>query len=519
VYHEGVHERDGETAQRIAWLATASLVGIPTVLGLWRLGQPQLAPVLGDPVNRLAALCAVLVSAAVIALHRYDVVRTPTLLALGMAVEVLAPFPLAMVETSRPFGAYAPIVGISGVALWIVASAATVRRAPNTRLALALAAATTWPLAYFINTMRFGFSTGSWLQTAIWPSINYALAAVVYVAAAAAARTHRRPSAAPEATPTGDLGSYELTEVIGQGAMGEVWRARHRVLGRQAAIKLLLLDAGSRDMLVQRFHREAQAIAALQSPHAVFLYDFGVASNERLYYAMELLDGITLQTLLTSFGPVPAPRVVHILRQICECLDEAHANDILHRDLKPSNVMLCAFARRHDFVKVIDFGLAKPFGEARPSNLTAYGVTPGTPEFMAPEVALANPSIDGRADLYAVGCIAYVLLTGTLVFSDANPMNVALRQVQVKPDPPSRRTSSPIPRDLEQIVLACLEKDPAARPATARDLEQMLVGCDVPPWTDEDATAWWERHLPPASSLRAPWQQTSGSPARRKASR
>jgi serine/threonine-protein kinase len=268
-------------------------------------------------------------------------------------------------------------------------------------------------------------------------------------------------------------------------------------------------------MLVQRFHREAQAIAALQSPHAVFLYDFGVAPNERLYYAMELLDGITLQTLLTSFGPQPASRVIFILRQICECLEEAHANGILHRDLKPSNVMLCEFARRVDFVKVIDFGLAKPLGAASASNLTAYGVTPGTPEFMAPEVALASPSIDGRADLYAVGCIAYVLLTGTLVFSDANPMNVALRQVQVKPDPPSRRTASPIPRDLEQIVLACLEKDPAARPATARDLEQMLVGCDVPPWTDDDAAAWWETQLPPTSSLRAPSQQTSSRPARR----
>jgi eukaryotic-like serine/threonine-protein kinase len=490
-----VHERDDERAQRVVWLAAVALAGIPAVLLLWRVGQPQLAPVLGDPVNRLAALAVVFLSAAAIALHRYGAVRTETLLRLGMAVEALAPFPLAMVETSRPFGAYAPTVGVSAVAVWIITAAAFITRPPNVRLALALAAATTWPLAYAINMARFGFTTGSWSQGAIWPLMNYTLAGMVYLAALATSRVQRTRDAGSDAPPTGDLGSYELVEVIGQGAMGEVWRARHRVLGRPAAIKLLIVGAGSRDMLVQRFHREAQAIATLQSPHAVFLFDFGVASNERLYYAMELLDGITLQTLLTKYGPQPPSRVVFILRQICECLDEAHANGILHRDLKPSNVMLCEFARRRDFVKVIDFGLAKPLGAANASNLTAYGVTPGTPEFMAPEVALASPSIDGRADLYAVGCIAYVLLTGTLVFSDANPMNVALRQVQVKPDPPSSRTANPIPQALERIVLQCLEKQPAARPATARDLEQMLVGCGVPPWTDEDAAAWWETHM------------------------
>ena len=493
-----MHERDDEKAQRVVWLAAAALVWIPAVLVLWRLGQPQMAPVLGDPVNRLAALFVVFLSAAVIALHRYAAVRTSTLLALGMAVDALGPFPLAMVETSRPFGAYAPIIGVSTVALWIAAAAAVVPRLPNVRLMLALAAATTWPLAYAINMARFGFSTASWSQAAIWPLMNYALVGVVYLAVRATTRVHRTRAAETDAPPTGDLGSYELVELIGQGAMGEVWRARHRVLGRPAAIKLLIVGAGSRDMLVGRFHREAQAIAALQSPHAVFLFDFGVASNERLYYAMELLDGINLQTLLTQFGPQPASRVVFILRQICECLDEAHANGILHRDLKPSNVMLCEFARRRDFVKVIDFGLAKHLGPTTASNLTAYGVTPGTPEFMAPEVALASPSIDGRADLYAVGCIAYVLLTGTLVFSDANPMNVALRQVQVKPDPPSRRIATPIPQDLERIVLQCLEKEPGKRPATARDLEQMLVGCDVPRWTDEDAAAWWDTHLRPA---------------------
>ena len=173
--------------------------------------------------------------------------------------------------------------------------------------------------------------------------------------------------------------------------------------------------------------------------------------------------------------------------------------------------MICQVAQTYDFVKVLDFGLAKPLGTAEVLHLTVEGVTLGTPEYMAPEVARAGP-VDARADLYALGCIAYVLLTGTLVFTDSNPVAVALKHMRTPPEPPSRRTSQYVPADLERVVLQCLEKDPSARPATARDVERMLAACDVPPWTEEDAAAWWQRHLPPTSALRSFSQSAPHTP-------
>ena len=230
-------------------------------------------------------------------------------------------------------------------------------------------------------------------------------------------------------------------------------------------------------MFIKRFRREANMIAGLQSPHTVYLYDFGTAQDGRFYYVMELLDGISLQTLVTTFGPQPASRVVFILRQICSSLDEAHEQGLVHRDLKPSNVMLCKVAKRHDFVKVLDFGLAKSVARverADVSQLTVEGVAAGTPGYIAPEVALGDADVDARADLYALGCVAYVLLTGTLVFPDPNPLSMTLKHVQAAPDPPSLRTELPIPPDLERIILQCLEKNPADRPSSARELDEML---------------------------------------------
>ena len=305
-----------------------------------------------------------------------------------------------------------------------------------------------------------------------------------------------------EAETTQELGSYRLISPIGEGGMGEVWRASHKMLARPAAIKLVKPDSGRQNLLARRFQREANAIAGLQSPHTVDWYDFGTTPEGRLYYVMELLDGISLQTLVTKFGVQPASRVVTILRQICRSLEEAHEKKIVHRDMKPSNVMICKVAQSYDFVKVLDFGLAKPFDNPAAAQLTVYGMTTGTPEFMSPEVAAASSRIDPRADLYAVGCVGYFLLTGSLVFVDANPVNIALKHMKTAPIPPSRRTDQFIPPDVERVILACLEKLPGARPADARALEQMLAACDVPPWTEADARDWWAQHLPATSPMR-----------------
>jgi serine/threonine-protein kinase len=215
---------------------------------------------------------------------------------------------------------------------------------------------------------------------------------------------------------------------------------------------------------------------------------------------------------VSTFGPQPAARVVRILIQICHSLEEAHHHGLVHRDLKPSNAMLCKVALDHDVIKVLDFGLAKCMDTTELSRITQDGTTTGTPGYIAPEVAMGEPAIDGRADIYALGCIAYFLLTGALVFEDSNPVKVALQHVQVPPVPPSARTELPIPAELEQIVLHCLAKKPEERPANASALARMLAECPIDRWTASDADEWWSRHLPPTSTLRSFAQAASGTP-------
>jgi serine/threonine-protein kinase len=497
-----------EGAKRLAGLAVVLAIGVVAFHVVQRVAQPQLAPILDDPLNRLAALFVVLMAGGLVALQRYGVVRSRALLQLGIAYEITVALSIAMVETSRPFDATNTLLGLSAVGPLVLFAGAVIPTQPAVRLGIALAAATMWPLACWTNAVRFSFVTQSFRQAAIFALMNYVFAGLAYLVAR---RSFTSVHTTEEAR---DLGSYKLLWPIGEGGMGEVWRASHKMLARPAAIKLVKLDAGRQDIFALRFHREANAISALQSPNTVYLYDFGTTEQGRLYYVMELLDGISLQTLVTTFGPQPPSRVVAILRQACRSLEEAHAKKIVHRDLKPSNIMLCQVAQVFDFVKVVDFGLAKPFGmAAETSNLTVEGMTVGTPEYMAPEAARSTRKIDARADLYALGCVAYFLLTGTLVFPDTNPVGAALKHMSAAPEPPSKRTSQPIPEDLERVVLKCLEKDPRARPASARELERMLAACRVPPWTDDDAARWWAQHLPPDSTLRSSAQPTEHAPA------
>ena len=476
-----------EGARRLERLATVFILITVASFSLLLLLQPAIAPILRDPITRLTVLAATLIAGGIVALKRYEVVPSRTLLHIGMVLEIAVAFSISMVETLRPFDSSTPMLGISAVGVWIIVTAAIIPSRTQVRLALALGAAATWPIAYWINATRLGFATGSWRQTATWPAMNFLLASVAYMIGRWTYGTVR------EAHNAKQLGSYTLIAQIAEGGMGEVWHANHKLLARPAAIKLVKVDASRQEMFAKRFHREANAIAGLQSPHTVYLYDFGTTEDGRLYYVMELLDGISLQTLITKFGPQPASRVVSILRQMCQSLEEAHQQSIVHRDLKPSNVMICKVAQARDFVKVLDFGLAKQFGTPDTSLLTAEGVTLGTPEYMAPEVARASSEIDARADLYAVGCVAYTLLTGELVFVDTNPVTLALKHMKTAPVPPSQRTKGFVPPDLERVIMMCLEKDPNARPRSARDLDRMLAACNVPPWTEDDAAAWWTK--------------------------
>jgi len=300
-----------------------------------------------------------------------------------------------------------------------------------------------------------------------------------------------------------EMGSYRLGELLGRGGMGEVYRATHRMLARPAAIKLIhpemlqAQDPKSAGLAVTRFRREAEAAAQLRSPHTVELYDFGETEDGTLYFVMELLQGMDLETLVRREGPLPQERVIHILRQVCESLEEAHASGLVHRDIKPANIHVGRVGLRHDFVKVLDFGLVKSVMPAagEDSMATAAGLTPGTPAYMAPELALGEP-VDGRADLYALGCVAHYLLTGQLVFEAASGFQMIAKHIQETPIPPSQRTELPVAPELDRVILTCLAKRPENRPQSAAELDRMLAEIDVAPWGEAEATRWWQMHQP-----------------------
>jgi serine/threonine-protein kinase len=308
------------------------------------------------------------------------------------------------------------------------------------------------------------------------------------------------------------MGSYQLEERLGEGGMGEVWRAKHRLLARTAAIKLIRpalignVSGGASEQARQRFEREAQAIARLRSPHTVDLFDFGIADDGSFYYAMELLEGLDADKLVRRFGPIPAERVVYLLQQVCHSLSEAESCGLVHRDVKPSNVFLCRYGEDYDFVKVLDFGIVKTSDVAPDSQtaLTGGNVIHGTPAFMSPEQALGHTGVDGRADIYSVGCLGYWLLTGQLVFAADTPTEMLMKQIQSTPQPPSTRTEMVIPPLMDRVVLSCLAKDPAHRPQSAKELSRLLAEVDVGSiWTEERRREWWERHMPEAVAAAA----------------
>lgn len=305
---------------------------------------------------------------------------------------------------------------------------------------------------------------------------------------------------------TNEAGMYHLIDRLGVGGMGEVWRAEHRLLARRAAIKMIrpeLLQVGGTvapDVVRGRFEREARATAALQSPHTVQLYDYGVAADGTFFYVMELLNGVDLQELVQRFGPLSSSRVVHVLRQAAESLHEAHQRGMVHRDIKPANIHLGHLAGQYDWVKVLDFGLVRSF-ETGPSDpqLTREGATTGTPAFFPPEMSLEGSVADSRSDVYALAAVGYWLLTGQLVFEGAGPMDMIIKHVKEEPVPPSQRTEIAVSAGLERAILAGLAKAPDDRPQSMRAFADLLrQEAIVPPWTQENAARWWQLHLPEA---------------------
>jgi serine/threonine-protein kinase len=289
----------------------------------------------------------------------------------------------------------------------------------------------------------------------------------------------------------GKLGQYTLEEKIGEGAMGTVYRATHAMLRRPAAIKLLAKDRTSEKDQV-RFEREVQLTSRLVHPNTISIFDYGRTADGVFYYVMEYLEGLDLDRLVKENGPLEPARTIHILAQVCGALGEAHALTLVHRDIKPANIMLTSRIDEPDVVKVVDFGLVRTVGVgAAESRIEAIT---GTPMYLSPESISTPDTVDGRADIYALGAVAYFLLAGRNVFEGNTVVEVLSKHMLEEPRAPSTHLGKALPSDLEAIVLKCLAKDPGARPDSAATLLASLLGCeDAARYNKAAAFAWWRR--------------------------
>ena len=290
------------------------------------------------------------------------------------------------------------------------------------------------------------------------------------------------------------VGPYTLDAKIGEGGMGEVYRGHHHILRRATAIKTLRLDQADEEGK-SRFEQEVQLTGQLRHPNTVAVYDYGHADDGRFYYAMEYLTGAPLESVVRKTGPLPPGRAIHLLRQLCGSLSEAHGIRLIHRDVKPSNLILCVRGGVYDWLKVVDFGLVKDVGNDLDELAIKSGHIAGTPLYMAPEALIPKFKHDGRQDIYAIGAVGYYMLTGTHVFDAADPVAIARAHIKEAPEPPSKRIGEAIEPTLEALILRCLEKKPEARPPTAGALARELEACpQAGEWTPSQAQAWWIQH-------------------------
>lgn len=492
-----------KAVNRLGLLGLLSAVA-HVIFHLWpRLVVPEevLRTIPDSPIAVEAMWVAIAAGLAIYALTRARILSPELILDIGFLFEVVGALCIGLIESS--FGG--PIdTRLGGIALWITLFVLVV---PNTLGKTALAALTSaamGPIALlavsYVNRQPppapYLFLLMS-LPNLLGATIAIIFSRFVY-------------SMGTDVSKAREMGSYKLVELLGSGGMGEVWRAEHRLIARPAAIKLIqphilgCSDPHETSIVKRRFEREAQVTAMLSSPHTIHLYDFGVTEDGAFYYVMELLHGVDLETLIDKYGPIPAERVSHFLVAACSSLEEAHRSGLVHRDIKPANIYTCRYATEYDFVKVLDFGIVKSREElTKQTNLTLADGTAGTPGFMAPEMAL-GASVDGRADIYALGCVAYWLLTGKLVFDEENFVATMLAHASKPPIPPSRRTEIDIPPKLEDLIMSCLQKEPGARPSSAGEIRRAIQQSGLADsWTPERAEKWWMLHSPEKSAATA----------------
>lgn len=484
-------------AERLCWITVFVATSAVVLTAGDYLLQKEFAAALRQPSLRLTLLGLAVLSVGFVVAQINGWLTKAQLLDFGLVYQVAVSFVIAMCETAMQWNVAEPVRGHSGINVWLLLCGFLLPHAPLRVGVTAALSIATWPLAYWINVKFNGLQQLPLERIAVWMLPLLITGVWMYLINRRVIGMRIREYKAEQ------LGSYQLDSLIGRGGMGEVWRARHKMLSRDAAVKLIrreVLQASSgkqEAVLLKRFEREAQATARLSSPHTVALYDYGETKEGTIYYVMELLQGIDLQSLVERFGPMPAGRVVNILIQACESLEEAHRAGLVHRDIKPKNILLCQVGLKYDFVKVLDFGLVKMRRRREETLVSMEGITTGTPAYMAPEVALGKENIDGRADLYSLGCTAYFLLTGQLVFDEGSGVGQVIAHAQKTPLVPSERTELPVPAALEQIVMRLLEKEPEKRLRSAHELGRALRGLrGIPEFCPYTAEDWWNTNLP-----------------------
>jgi serine/threonine-protein kinase len=476
----------------VAWIMLV-VMGLGAVIDL---GYAAL--IIGEvhPAWLVGSVIALLVNVAFVLMARSARVAHLTVLRAALVYEVAFCFFLAVLTPWLMYVEIGEVPYVTWVTPLIIFFPLIVPSPPRVTLMTALAAAATRPLGLFVLQEAAGadLSAAAYVVSTLSPAfaviLAYAGSRVVHGISVDLSAAQR-------------MGSYTLETRLGVGGMGEVWRARHHLLARPAAVKLIrseTLAQGSEQqrVIVGRFEREAQATAQMCSPHTIQLYDFGVTDSGTFYYVMELLSGLDLDAIVSRFGPLPASRVIHLLLQVCDSLGEAHERGLIHRDIKPANIYVCRYGRRVDHVKVLDFGLVKFRDRDGDGDLelTADGRVSGTPAFIAPEQVMSQ-DVDARTDIYQLGCVTFWLLTGTHVFRAGTAMGAMMMHVQAAPEAPSSRAEQSIPEALDRLVLSCLEKDPARRPQSIDQLAERLGACDVgETWTEDRARKWWEIHVP-----------------------
>jgi len=459
-------------------------------------------------VADVISMAAVAMGVIVYVISRRGMVSAKRLLDVGLVFEVVGAFGMAVTGWwyGIPTTAGGSFTFVPPECLWIIVFPLIVPNTPRKVLIASLLAASMGPAALLLSRAVTGVAVERpGVLATYFVTSDYLSVLVAYIVARIVHQFSMRLKRARE------IGSYELVERIGEGGMGEVWRAKHRLLARPAAIKLIRRDVlgsnhRSRNAIIRRFMREANDTATLGSTHTIDVYDFGVTEEGDFYYVMELLNGISLERAVQTFGSIEPARTVYLLRQVCHSLGEAHARGLVHRDIKPANIFMCRLGPDDDYIKVLDFGLVKHVEVApKGTMLTMEGATAGTPAYMAPEIALGQGSVDGRADIYSLGCVAYYLLTGQPVFAADSAVATALAHVKDAPIPPSGRSELMIPPAMDALILECLAKNPADRPQSAAELDQRLAATVTgTTWTQEDAHAWWELHRVAVTGVQLP---------------